>query len=198
MDDLWQRLAAGPIPVEDLPEELDLTVLEADLQRLWEATQRGDAAGRRVEYAGTLVLDRDGAVRMIHERAGTAEGVTPELRVEPGQTLLGVLHTHVPLPWEPNFGLSFGPEDIASIINRGYALSVVRSGHLVCALVRTKATAEQVDASAIESRFQALLLKWRAPGVSLPYLILGASLELAQGYGLGAYMGMWGIRLERV
>jgi hypothetical protein len=198
MDDFWRRLAAGPIPSNELPETLDVSVWADEMDRLWAATVASGAGDQAVEQAATVILDSQTGPAFVHALSGTPEGVTPCWEIEANQQLLGGFHTHALFPPELYFGVGFGPEDLVSMINRPYNLSLLRSGRLVAALIRTEAAPPSVIPAEVEVRFQEAFRDWYERGLPFVQAIFAAGAEVAKRYGLAVYSSAAGEVLRRM
>jgi hypothetical protein len=192
MDDFWSRLADGLIPFVALPETIDPSLVTADMQRLWEAAVKESTKGPWREQVATIVLEAEENVRFIHELAGQHDRVRAVLDVGSGQRLIGIFHTHALWPLEPHLGVGCGPEDIVGMIKDRYALSLLRSGPLVCALVRTDRTVEDLRLADVVAQFQVGVEAWYAQEQSLCRAILRAGIDLARAAGLAYYAGTAG------
>ena len=146
---------SGHCPIDELPDELDLSELADEMVQLWiKSVERLDE-GSAVEHAATIVLRADGSLKLINEVAGSLFNVIPSFTVAAPNTFLGIFHTHpridglLPMP--------FSDADYVSAIQLHEKLSLLYSDEIVFALVRTAVTAEHVNFYTVRSEFRSFL-----------------------------------------
>ena len=195
--EIYSALFSGTIDSVNLPEELDLTPLYEDMERLWQQSIANIANSVVIEYAATIVLKADGALALTNEISGNSFEVTPVPCVESGEVFVGTFHTHpridglMPMP--------FSAEDIVSAITFGENISVVRTGNSIFALVRTVETAVAADVNEAKSEFEAtVILILRHRDVSILDDIWMANQILCRKYRLALYAGTIGQPLKEV
>jgi len=180
-------ILSGHCPIDELPDELDLSELADEMERLWiKSVERLDE-GRAVEHAATIVLRADGSLKLINEVAGSLFNVIPNFAVAAPNTFLGTFHTHpridglLPMP--------FSDTDFVSAIQLRERLSLLYSDEIVFALVRTKTTANYVVVQELENEFDTFVIDPDMEARFLPTAVWAANKWLANKYGFGLYMG---------
>jgi hypothetical protein len=134
------QVLSGNSPMDELPDELDLSELADDMERLWAKSIARLGEGIVVEHAATIVMQTDGSLKLINEVAGDLFAVLPNFVVPALDILVGTFHTHpridglLPMPFSHN--------DFVSAVQLHEKLSVLYSDEIVFALVRTTFTAE--------------------------------------------------------
>lgn len=182
------RLLRGELTSAELPEHIDLGELNAAMNELWERSIRDIDQGRVTEWGGILALDAEGNLTLTNQVAGTAYSIAFDLsHISDEVIFVGTFHTH---PYESGLtGMAFSGADIANAINRRESLSLVQSGDLVFAVVRTEKTPDQVDWSAIDEELDALYRGYVKEGLFLDEAAFQANLDLCARYGLAFYWG---------
>jgi len=175
---------SGHCPIDELPDQLDLSELAGEMERLWMKSVERLDEGRAVEHAATIVLRADGSLKLINEVAGSLFNVLPNFAVAAPNTFLGTFHTHpridglLPMP--------FSDTDFVSTIQLREKLSLLYSDEIVFALVRTLSTSDDVDVFEIHGEF----LSFFGTRTELqPDAVWEANKALAVRYGFGLYMG---------
>jgi hypothetical protein len=174
---------SGNSPLDELPDELDLSELAEDMERLWAKSIARSSEGIVVEHAATIVMQADGFLKLINEVAGGSLNVLPNWAEVGSNTFIGTFHTHpridglLPMP--------FSDTDFISAIQLREKLSVLYSDDIVFALVRTLSTSDNVDLFEIRDEF----LRFIDPHEFLPNAVWEANKALAVKYGFGLYMG---------
>jgi hypothetical protein len=183
---VWEKVLRGTCQSDDLPEVLDLSDLAEAMNRLWRRSVRQIRKGQVTEYGATIVLQRD-RLRLTHVVAGTSDDVTPLAQPGRGQVFVGTFHTHPYSTGET--GVAFSGTDIASAINDRESVSVVQSGDIVFALVRTECTPASVGDKIIELKMDLLMERYSEQDTPFAEAVQSANLALCAWYGLAFYRG---------
>jgi hypothetical protein len=182
------HVLSGNSPLDELPDELGLSELAEDMERLWAKSIARLSEGIVVEHAATIVMQADGSLKLINEVAGLPNFVVPNFIVAASQTFIGTFHTHrriddlLPMP--------FSATDFVSAIQLCERLSVLCSDQLVFALVRTAITADYADAITAGSEFGSFLRNVDEQSELFLDAVWEANKWLAQKYGFGLYVGI--------
>jgi proteasome lid subunit RPN8/RPN11 len=140
------NLYIGQCKSQELPAQIDLTDISDTVNALWKKSICYIERVQVVEYAATIVLNLEGRLCLRNIVSGDSTSVNPTLAVSAGEIFVGTFHTH---PYESGLtGMAFSGADIASAINANEAISVVQSGDVLFALVRTEKTSPSADLSA--------------------------------------------------
>jgi hypothetical protein len=181
------EILSGTIRSEALPQELDLSELAADMERLWQASVAEWAAGVVVEYAATIVLDEEGALKLVNEVRGLPYDVEPNLQVSEGLTFIGTFHTHprtnglLPMP--------LSDSDVVCAVRYGERLSVLRSAETIWVLVKTAETVADVNQLDLQDRFFAAYRAALARQLSVLAAYMDANLALCDMCQFALYQG---------
>jgi hypothetical protein len=181
------QVLSGNSPMDELPDELDLSELADDMERLWAKSIARLGEGIVVEHAATIVMQADGSLKLINEVAGDSLNVLPNFAIAAPDIFVGTFHTHprtdglLPMP--------FSYTDFASAIQLDEKLSVLYSDEIVFALVRTTFTTEYVDLNEIATEFYSFLAEVDPQTEFLPNAVWAANKWFAEKYGFGLYMG---------
>jgi len=178
------QVLSGHCPIDELPDELDLSELADEMERLWiKSIERLDE-GIVVEYAATIVKRADGFLKLINAVSGNSTNVLPDWATTEPDAFIGTFHTHprtddlLPMP--------FSDTDFVSAIQLRERLSLLYSDEIVFALVRTLSTSDDVDLFEIRGEF----LSFFGTRAELqPDAVWEANKSLAVRYGFGLYMG---------
>ena len=182
------RLLRGELTSAELPERIDLGALNAAMNELWERSIHDIDRGQVIEWGGVLVLDAEDNLTLINQVPGTADKIGLDLSViGDDETFVGTFHTH---PYESGLtGMAFSGADIANAINQGETLSLVQSGDLVFATLRTEKTPDRVDWSAVDEELDALYRGYAEEGLFFDEAAFQANLDICAKYGLAFYWG---------
>lgn len=181
------HVLSGNSLFDEMPDELDLSELADDMERLWAKSIARLDEGIVVEHAATIVMQTEGSLKLINEVAGDSFNVLPSFVVTAPNTFIGTFHTHprtdglLPMP--------FSYTDFMSAIQLRERLSVLYSDQIVFALVRTILTAEYVDLNEIATEFYSFLSEVDPQTEFLPNAVWAANKWFAEKYGFGLYMG---------
>jgi hypothetical protein len=181
------HVLSGNSPLDELPDELDLSELADDMERLWAKSTARLSEGIVVEHAATIVRQADGSLKLINEVAGLPNFVVPNFIVAASQTFIGTFHTHprtdglLPMP--------FSDTDFVSAIQLREKLSVLYSDDIVFALVRTTSTSDHVDPFEIRGEFLAFWMGLDTQAKFQLNAVWEANKACAVKYGFGLYMG---------
>jgi len=144
---------SGNCSIDDLPDQLDLSELADDMERLWEKSMARLNEGIIFEHAATIVVQADGSLKLINEVAGSPNFVKPNLAVTASQIFIGTFHTHprvdglLPMP--------FSYVDFVTAIQWREKLSILYSDQIAFALIRTLSTVDTVDPITVKNEFDA-------------------------------------------
>jgi len=182
------RLLCGELTSAELPERIDLGGLNAAMNELWERSIRDIDQGTVTEWGGVLILDLEGNLKLVNQKEGAADHIDlDESCISDDETYVGTFHTH---PYASGLsGMAFSGADIAQAINRGAALTLVQSGDVVFALVRTEKTPSQVDWGRLRKELDNLYLGYLAEGMFPDEAAFEANLDVCARYGLAFYWG---------
>lgn len=187
----WNGLRAG-LRREQLPATLDWTVLAAYVDCLWNWTVRDD-----VEWGGCLVWTEAHGLRMTCEIKGRHDGVEPRHLILSQQDHVGFFHTHPLVDGRESIG--FSDRDFVAVLEEGDPFSLVRSGLLVFALVRTNQTPAPAPVSpAEEARIRQVFIDEERPGRSQDEAELRANYRLCREFHFAFYRGLVGEPLRRL
>jgi len=180
------QVLSGHCPIDELPDELDLSELADEMERLWMKSVERLDEGSAVEHAATIVRRADGSLKLIGEVTGSAFEVMPNFTVAAPNIFVGTFHTHprtdglLPMP--------FSYTDFVSAIQLRERLSVLYSDQLVFALVRTAMTPDHADPFTMENEFRAFLHGVNERSEFFLDTIWEFSKWFAEKYGFGLYM----------
>jgi hypothetical protein len=171
-------------------------IFSAPTQRVFD-TQWNNSfpGGRSKEQGGTLVYDKTTGAVSIQNVGGTGSNSGSfsydfNLKDPSKYAILGTFHTH---PYDSTEGshtkVAHSGPDIANMINRGNAVSVVQSGDTQFMLVRTAQTPASVDRNKVVNKFNTLMAGFQARGFDFPTANKLATTELAKSYNLAFYQG---------
>jgi len=179
-----------------LSQELDLSNIAPEMERLWMRSIRHLDKRQVVEWGATIVLTKDKRLRLVGITEGDAESVTPKLEVDEGEEFIGTFHTH---PYEDGTtGMAFSGIDIASAINNDEKVSVVQSGRDIFALVRTEGTPIEVDPQRLDHGLNMAYRGYVRMGLADQEALLAANLDACKRYRLAFYWGRVPQRLLEV
>jgi hypothetical protein len=103
------------------------------------------------------------------------------------ETFVGTFHTH---PYASGLtGMAFSGADFADAINRGNILTLVQSGDVIFALVRTEKTPSQVDWNELRRELDKLFIGYLAEEMFPDEAAFEANLDMCARYGLAFYWG---------
>lgn len=172
---------SGNCSLDALPDQLDLSELADDMERLWEKSIERLSEGIVAEYAATIVMLANGSLKLVNEVVGSPSNVLPNWTV-PG--FVGTFHTHPRT--DDHLPMPFSDTDFVSAIQIREKLSVLYSDDIVFALVCTRSTSDYVDPFGRREEFLSFF------GVHTrfkPDTVWEANKALAMRYGFGLYMG---------
>jgi len=174
-------ILSGNCSRDDLPDQLDLSELADDMERLWEKSIERLSEGIVAEYAATIVMLANGSLKLVNEVVGNQTNVVPKWAVA---GFVGTFHTHPRT--DDHLPMPFSDTDFVSAIQIHEKLSVLYSDDIAFALVRTRSTSDYVDPFGIREEFVSFF------GVHTkfkPDAVWEANKALAIRYGFGLYMG---------
>jgi len=178
----------------ELPKELDLSDIQDEMERLWQSTARDRL---RRERGACIVLDQD-KLNLEHKVVGKSpQEVTPMHRVGDHDDHLGFFHTHSLYP-DGKEQVGFSEKDFAGALEDDERLSVVRSGNLVFALVRTERTRSPAPVSKQEEdKFFAVFQDYYDKNLPMDKAQWRANRDLCHDLGFVLYTGDFGQPLRR-
>ena len=156
------------------------------MDELWQRSITNLAEGQVSEWGGTLILNQEGQLQLIHIVQGTIEFIALDLTTE--DRFVGTVHTHPTL--DGVTGVAFSGVDIADTINSQELLSLVQSGKNVFALLRTDETLLRVDRRLCVADFEEQALAYLGQGMSLSRAVRYTNIDLCQQYALCFYEGI--------
>jgi hypothetical protein len=182
------QVLSGHCPIDELPDELDLSEFADDMERLWAKSIARLDEGVVMEHAATIVMRPDGSLKLVHEVVGSSLNVMPNFTIAAPNMFIGTFHTHprtdglLPMP--------FSATDFVSAIQLRERLSVLYSDQIAFALVRTASIAAHADPIAVENEFNFFAIDIDAQDRDLLLdAIWAANKWLAEKYLFGLYMG---------
>jgi len=129
---ILQTICLGQCTSNNLPDQLDLSNIAAEMNRLWRRSIREIRRGIVTEYGAVLVWQHN-KLRLTQVTQGTENAIALKPRAVRGQKIVGTFHTH---PYKEGWlGITFSGEDFASVINTHENVSVVHSGSRIAVLV---------------------------------------------------------------
>ncbi len=186
---------AIPKSPADAPQRIDLSSMQKEFDKLWAGSLPG---GISQEQGGTLVSDATGALKLVNPGSGTAGTFSPNLSVDPKQTVLGVFHTHPYDATEGSYtGVSLSGGDAAYTVITKQSAIIAQSGTEQFMYLRTAATPATVDAVALNEAQNNRIGELVMGGRSFPEASKIAAQETAKAQGLAYYEGNGGV-LNRV
>jgi hypothetical protein len=178
-----------------LPDEIDLSALTEMICDLWQRSVAQWEEGVVEEWAALLVRDETGALRMMNPVVGTEFAALPDYGLPVGTEFVGTFHTHprtdglVPMP--------FSPTDYVSAIELQESVSLLVSDGLVMALVRTTATAIEVDSVQLELAYAQVAEQTYRRVADRLLAIWSANFAMCKRFGWALYAGPLGGLLRR-
>lgn len=183
---ILQAVCLGQCKSKDLPAQLDLRDISAEMNRLWRRSIQKIRHGVVTEFGATLVWEH-GRLRLINIEQGTAGEINLKAQVYQEQKFVGTFHTH---PYEEGWlGIAFSGEDFASAINTHENISVVHGGNRIAALVRTDKSSKAVSRYRIIDWANALLRHYLIELKSFDEAVLKMNTELCIIHKLAFYLG---------
>jgi uncharacterized Zn-binding protein involved in type VI secretion len=189
-----------PKTPQEAPETINLSKMNGTFNELWGKSLPG---GKSQEHGGTIVADANGNLAIVNTRGGTKGTFSPDFTVRPGQTVVGVFHTHPYAASEGGHtGISFSGTDAASLVNGSqyhpqYSIDVLQSGEKQFAYLRTEKSPLEVGIGMTQSNHMARYGELRAQGVAPAAASQIAASDTATNLGLAYYEGRNGV-LKRV
>jgi len=185
--EIYNALFSGTIDSVNLPGELDLSSLGDDMERLWRKSVANMANDVVIEYAATIVLKDDGTLALTNEISGDSFEVTPVPCVEAGEMFVGTFHTHprtdglMPMP--------FSADDFVSAIFFRENLSLLRSGELILALVRTEKSVANIAVADANRIFQDVFQRELVLSGRILTAVWKGNIKLCEKCGFALYAG---------
>jgi len=185
---VFLKVLSGHCPIDELLDQLDLSELADDMERLWSKSVERLDEGLVMEHAATIVMRTNGALKLVNEVVGSSLHVMPDFTVAAPNVFVGTFHTHprtdglLPMP--------FSYTDFVSAIQLRERLSVLYSDQLVFALVRTAMTADHADPFTMGNEWRAFLHGVNERSELFLDTIWDFNKWFAEKYGFGLYMGI--------
>jgi type VI secretion system secreted protein VgrG len=179
----------------DAPNVVNLSALNGTFSSLWDKSLPN---GEPLEHGGTLVSDEKGNLQLVNTGEGFSGMFRPNLKVEAGQTVQGMFHTHPYSQAEGGHtGSSFSGGDVRYMLENKHNMIMAQSGSDQFMLLRTQATPTTLGARRIEADHGNRINQHLRNGMSFSDATRQASRETAKAYGLAYYEGTGGV-LTRV
>jgi hypothetical protein len=193
---VWQTLRAGELMCSDLPNELDLSTIQFEMDRLWKATIRD-----RKEAGACLVLDFNDNLKLTHDaKEREINSVFPLHHMDCcEEDCIGFFHTHVLLPNSRGEQVGFSAGDFVVVLEDGYPLAVVRSGSQVFAIVRTERTKPRAPVNQeTEDLLKGFYQGYADRDLPQEEIFRRANRDICRLFGFALYVGKSGglLRLE--
>src|SRR5262249_20148440 len=151
--------------------------LHKQLQQLMDTSQGS-------QLGGVLVRGPQGALLLVNATsAGPLLSFVPNLKVESGQQVVGVFHTHP----EPGGGVTFSAGDISAMVNGGAVVEIVQSGGDQFLLLRTQQTPKTVNEADVLRDYEIAMRPLLGQGKTVAQATQAAAVELAQKHRLAYY-----------
>jgi type VI secretion system secreted protein VgrG len=171
----------------DAPTTVDMSNMQGDFQRQWDNSFPG---GVSQEHGGTIVSDSSGNLSMINEGGGGRRNFSPDLTVNPDQSVAGVFHTHPYDSTEGGYvGVSLSGADAAYMINNNQNIVIAQSGEDQFMYMRTADTPASVDSTALNNAQSARVYELCDAGHDFSAASRIAAKETAEQNGLAYYEG---------
>jgi len=171
-------------------DTLDFSSMQVHFDNLWNQSFPGPE-GVATEHGGTIASGPSGDINIVNMQAGNAGSFPPDLNVGEGQKVQGIFHTH---PYDSgDTGIALSGGDAAYLINSGQNFIIAQSGAEQFMYMRTDATPEQVDFTALNDAHNERIWELCDNGMSFSEASKQAAKETAQAYGLAYYEGSNGI-----
>lgn len=184
---ILQSVCLGQCKNQDLPAQLDLSGIAAEMNRLWRRSIQKIRHGVVTEFGAMLVWKR-GKLRLTQITQGTSNAIMLKPQFDREQKLVGTFHTH---PYKEGWlGITFSGEDFASAINTQENVSVVHGGNRIAALVRNEKSSKSVNSYDIIDLADALVRRYYSKEL-IPFdeAALKMNVDLCTLHKIAFYLG---------
>lgn len=187
--------ASIPKTCTDAPKTIAIPKNVNDqFQKLWGNSFPG---GKSQESGGTIVRDHNGKDSVVNEGTGTSGTFSPNRTVSPGQTVIGIFHTHPYDKSEGGYtGVSFSGADISIAANKREP-DYVQSGNQQFMIMPTEETGKNLDYTKLNDDQNRRIQDLVNSGKDFSEASRIAAKETAQANKMAYYEGKDGV-LQRV
>ena len=186
-------------PSDQLPDEIDLSEIETELDRLWRETLPNG-----LEHGCCMELNADSTLSLTHEVVGSSDAITRLCHNVDNdhKNYKGFIHTH-PLHKDGSEDVGFSYQDFAVTLEDGDQMAIVICDQFVYALVRNQATRPRCVIGYSEYLTYRQLSKdymTRSGNGEFPVAVaqLRFNLDMCHRLGIAFYAGMRGRPLRRL